>query len=104
MIKQRNRATKQTVELKWNHQHGPNRKVDLSQTILMVTSNKNGLFQRSKNGLSVLTFILFLRDCTRASGGGAEREGNRGSEAGSVLAESREPHVGLKPTNGEIRT
>ena len=39
------------------------------------------------------------------SGGGAEREGDTESEAGSrLLAVSTEPDVGLKPTNHEIMT
>ena len=45
---------------------------------------------------------LFLRGT--ASGGGAEREGDTGSEAGSRLrAVSTEPDAGLEPTNREIR-
>ena len=44
---------------------------------------------------------LFLREST--SKGEAEREGDRGSEAGLVLiAES--PHMGLELTNWEIMT
>ena len=40
-----------------------------------------------------------------ASGGGAEREGDTESEAGSRLwAFSTEPDVGLEPTNREIVT
>ena len=39
------------------------------------------------------------------AGGGAEREGDTESEAGSRLrAVSTEPHVGLEPTNHEIMT
>ena len=39
------------------------------------------------------------------SGGGAEREGDTESEAGSRLrAVSTEPDVGLEPTNCEIMT
>ena len=39
------------------------------------------------------------------SGGGAEKEGDTGSEAGSRLwAVSTEPDVGLEPTNHEIMT
>ena len=39
------------------------------------------------------------------SGGGAEREGDTKSEAGSRLqAVSTEPHAGLKPTEREIMT
>ena len=39
------------------------------------------------------------------SGGGAEREGDAESEAGSRLqAVSTEPDVGLEPTNHEIMT
>ena len=39
------------------------------------------------------------------SGGGAEREGDRESEAGSRLrAVSTEPDVGLEPTDREIVT
>ena len=43
------------------------------------------------------------RQCT--SGGGAEREGDTESEAGSRLqAVSTEPDAGLEPTNREIMT
>ena len=52
-----------------------------------------------------LTFIHFLRDKERqsASGGGAEREGDTESEAGSRLrAVSTEPDVGLELTDHEI--
>ena len=39
------------------------------------------------------------------SGGGAEREGDTGSEAGSRLtAVSTEPDAGLEPTDCEIMT
>ena len=49
-------------------------------------------------------FISFW-DRQSMSGGGAEREGDTESEAGSRLwAISTEPDVGLKPTNREIMT
>ena len=54
-----------------------------------------------------LNVYLFLRDRERrsTSGGGAEREGDAESEAGSRLpAVSTEPEEGLKPMNREIRT
>ena len=50
---------------------------------------------------------LFSRDRERqrTSGGGAEREGDTASEAGSRLqAVSTEPDAGLEPTNREIMT
>ena len=48
---------------------------------------------------------LVLRERQRVSRGGAEREGDTGSEAGSRLpAGSAEPDAGLKPTNREIVT
>ena len=50
---------------------------------------------------------LFLRDRERQSmrKGGAEREGDTESEAGSRLgAVSAEPDAGLEPTNREIVT
>ena len=50
---------------------------------------------------------LFLgdRERQRMSGGGAEREGDTGSEAGSRLrAVSTEPDTGLEATNREIMT
>ena len=52
-----------------------------------------------------LRFFLFLNIYfgKSASGEGAEREGNRGSEAGSVLT-TNEPDVGLELTNCEIVT
>ena len=54
-------------------------------------------------------FILFLReretDRQSMNRGGAEREGDTESEAGSRLpAVSTEPNVGLEPTNSEIMT
>ena len=50
-------------------------------------------------------FILFLRDRDSMSGGGAEREGDTESEAGSRLrAVSTEPDVGLEVTDSEIMT
>ena len=48
-----------------------------------------------------LKAYLFLRERGR---GGAEREGDRRSEAGSVCAHSSEPNVGLELTNHEIMT
>ena len=50
---------------------------------------------------------LFIFGTERQSmnGGGAEREGDTESEAGSRLrAVSTEPDVGLEPTNHEIMT
>ena len=50
---------------------------------------------------------LFLREKKRGStsGGGAEREGDAGSEAGSRLrAVSTEPDVGLELMDREIMT
>ena len=45
------------------------------------------------------------RERQSASKGGAEREGDTESEAGSKLrAVSTEPDVGLEPTNCEIMT
>ena len=53
----------------------------------------------------ILMFLLFLREIQSASGGGSEREGDTGSQAGSRFqAVSTEPDVGLKPTNREIVT
>ena len=52
-------------------------------------------------------FIYFLRERERqsASGGGADREGDMESEAGSRLrAVSTEPDAGLKLTSCEIMT
>ena len=46
---------------------------------------------------------LFLREGQSTSGGGAEREGDRESKAGSRLwAVSTEPNTGLEPINCEI--
>ena len=48
---------------------------------------------------------LFLRGRDSVSRGGAEREGDTESEAGSRLqAVSTEPDVGLQPTNCDIVT
>ena len=52
---------------------------------------------------------MFFHFCERerqsVNEGGAEREGDAGSEAGSrVRAVSTEPNSGLKPTNHEITT
>ena len=52
-----------------------------------------------------INVYLFLRDRQSTSGGGAEREGDTGSEAGARLrAGSTEPDAGLEPTNPEIVT
>ena len=52
-----------------------------------------------------LNAYLFLRERQSESRGGAEREGDTESEAGSRLrAVSTEPDAGLKPTNHEIMT
>ena len=49
--------------------------------------------------------INFLRERQSASGGGAEREGDAESEAGSRLrAVSTEPEAGLELANHEIGT
>ena len=46
-----------------------------------------------------------MREGQSANGGGAEREGDTESEAGSRLrAVSTEPDAGLEPTNREIMT
>ena len=48
---------------------------------------------------------LFLSERQSVSGGGAEREGDTESGAGSRLrAVSTEPDVGFEPTNREIMT
>ena len=48
---------------------------------------------------------MFIFKRQSMSGGGAEREGDTESEAGSRLwAVSTEPHAGLEPTNHEIMT
>ena len=48
---------------------------------------------------------LFLRQRESMKGGGAERDGDTESEAGSRLrAVSTEPDAGLEPTNREIMT
>ena len=48
---------------------------------------------------------MFERETQSVSRGGAEREGDPESEAGSRLrAVSTEPDAGLKPTNREIMT
>ena len=50
-------------------------------------------------------FNLFLRERQSVSGGGAEREGDTESEAGSGLrAVSTEPDAGLELTDLEIVT
>ena len=52
-------------------------------------------------------FIYFLRETqsTSGGGGGTEREGDTGSEAGSSLpAVSTEPDAGLELTSCEIMT
>ena len=49
--------------------------------------------------------IYLLRERQSASRGGAEREGDTESEAGSRLrAVSTEPDAGLEPMNREIKT
>ena len=48
---------------------------------------------------------LFLRETQSVNGGGAEREGDTESEAGSRLRTvSTEPDAGLELTNREIMT
>ena len=55
--------------------------------------------------LYFLNVCLFLRERQSANRGGAERERDTGSEAGSRLrAVSTEPDAGLEPTNREIMT
>ena len=50
-------------------------------------------------------FIIFERERKRASRGGAEREGDTESDAGSRFsAVSTEPNTGLELTNHEIMT
>ena len=52
-----------------------------------------------------LHLFIFDRERQSTSGGGAEREGDRESKAGSRLrAVSTEPDAGLEPTNCEIVT
>ena len=47
-------------------------------------------------------FLMFIFERERKSGGGAEREGDTASEAGSRLrAVSTEPDAGLEPMNCE---
>ena len=56
--------------------------------------------------ISFFFFLMFIFERkTQSTGeGGAEREGDTGSEAGSRLrAVSTEPDVGLELMNGEIR-
>ena len=53
--------------------------------------------------LFFLMLFIFERERACTSGGGAEREGDRGSEAGSALT-AREPDVGLELRNREIVT
>ena len=49
--------------------------------------------------------FIFERESQSVSGGGAEREGDTESEAGSRLrAVSTEPNTGLKLTTREIMT
>ena len=48
-------------------------------------------------------FIYFEKDRDNVSGGGVEREGDRESQAGSMLP-AVEPDVGLKLMNYEIMT
>ena len=48
-------------------------------------------------------FLFYFGERQSGGGGGAEREGDTESEAGSRLpAASLEPDVGLKPTNRKI--
>ena len=57
--------------------------------------------------LNLFNVYLYLRDRQRqsVSRGGAEKEGDTESEAGSRLrAVSTEPEAGLEPTNREIMT
>lgn len=47
--------------------------------------------------------VLFIFERESVSRGGAERSGDRRSEAGPC-ADSREPHASLEPMNWEIMT
>ena len=81
----------------WYHKHKQSkRKVDKLD------------FTKIKNIKKIFFNVcLFLRESERQSmsGGGAEREGDTESEAGSRLwAVSTEPDAGLEPTNCEIMT
>ena len=59
----------------------------------------------SFNFLKIFNVYLFLRERQSVSGGGAEREGDTESEAGSRLRTvSTEPHTGLKLPNREFMT
>ena len=58
---------------------------------------------------ATLFFLMFLyfqeRERLSASGGGAERQGDTESEAGSrIRAVSTDPDMDLRPTNHEIMT
>ena len=70
----------------------------LFETALRIYSLKKIFFN---------VYLFFERETERQSmiGGGAEREGDTESKAGSRLcAVSTEPVVGLEPTNREIMT
>ena len=58
-----------------------------------------------KQCLIVLNVYLFLTERQSMIGGGAQREGDTESEAGSGLRTvSTEPDAGLEPTDREIMT
>ena len=66
-----------------------------------------GRVPHSEGSLFKVLFLFFIleRDRESVSRGGAEREGDTESEAGSRLrAVSTEPDGGLEPTNREIMT
>ena len=52
--------------------------------------------------LKVFFVHLFIFERQSVSGGGAEREGDTESEAGSEQPFNTEPNVGLEPSNHEI--
>ena len=75
----------------------------LASTAILPIKQNSSVLMNDQIFLIVLCFLYFERE--RASRGGAEREGDTESEAGSRLqAVSTEPHAGLELTNHEMRT
>ena len=73
-----------------------------SDSHLRCTPNRNADTHAPKD---VCSSDLRKRERQKVSGGGAEREGDTESEAGSRLrAISPEPDAGLEPTDREILT
>ena len=99
--------------------HGHENACSVFQTLVHLRKDRTGQHKNIKERpllqiphikkyscfLHFLKIYLFLKERQSVSGGGAERQGDTESEAGSRLqAVSTEPNAGLEPMNPEIMT